>query len=513
MKKLLIGAASALALSTGVANAQLSQDEMISRIQAGGIEEITIVNDCEGVICAVDGAETPAEAMDAVNEFLANAEGFEDGVASINDPETRVAGRRQTVFLNFDAGGDPTFIVDVVFLDGSTGTLTFNDFVYTPEIRDAIQARMEEDYEGYRFRFAQSAPRRGEFTTLNIGDNDRAPGDANITLFETPTGGFSFSILFGMANEIDFGNENLSTAAFTDASFWVLLAEMFPAALGPLTGIPTDPADPASIAATLEEAVLNQSANTSAHELGHVVGLRHQDSYGPIGGGAEPSDSPFEFLPPYAGPFAADETFNHLMASGASTGLPIQSSSSEDRFFSERSAIKLTTNERGLFVNEADIGPDGIPFRPLNAVNTIVEGDNAGPSFLNFDGAVIVGDISVATEIDSYAFSAEAGDFLNIEQIAFSDGTFSDSLIFSKLSVFQVADDGTETLLVENILGDAADGFVEAFILDFEVPETGDYVLRVGGVLDDFPTQPTDTLEGAYQIHFYIFDEPFDTQS
>ncbi|MFN9288491.1 MAG: M57 family metalloprotease, partial [Planctomyces sp.] len=78
-----------------------------------------------------------------------------------------------------------------------------------------------------------------------------------------------------------------------------------------------------------------------AHELGHLLGLRHQDSFGPIGYGVNLVPGVSEFNPVYPGPAGAFETFQHMMGSPASVGTT-RNDDLGDLFFGERELIKLT---------------------------------------------------------------------------------------------------------------------------------------------------------------------------
>ena len=138
-------------------------------------------------------------------------------------------------------------------------------------------------------------------------------------------------------------------------------------------------------------------------------GLRHHDSFGPPGSGIVPG-LPFEeckyqlnpfdgcFLSSVSKPFATtvllvlvyptyegldegDETFLHIMASGASVGSPLYFEVEKDDFFSERSLLKLesTQSENNMLSQEEVCGLDKmIAFRQLETTNTVWEGDNAG---------------------------------------------------------------------------------------------------------------------------------------
>ena len=62
------------------------------------------------------------------------------------------------------------------------------------------------------------------------------------------------------------------------------------------------------------------SASIGAHELGHLVGLVHADSFGPLGSGIPVRPGSDALIPAYPGPNAAFETTSHLMATGGSVG-------------------------------------------------------------------------------------------------------------------------------------------------------------------------------------------------
>lgn len=422
----------------------------------------------------------------------------------------------QVVFLDFDAGGLPTF--PVCF---TTGQLfgVFNDYVYTQEDRDAIQARIEADYADFDYIFTQKEPVTGDFTTLSFGLND-APLDcsagSNIQL--TPQG--FLSILFGQAENIDFRNQSKNDNAFIDASLWAFLAQFNPGLLVSFTGL--DPADfDNDLNALLTEAVTSQSANTGAHELGHIQGLRHHDSIGAPGDGLPTTGTPNpnDFIPVFDGPQNASETVLHVMASGASVGLPLNGSVVTNRFFSERSAIKLTLADKDNRLREEDTydkrGLRDKPVRllPLRVPNTLIEGENAGKR-LNADGIVVLGEITETGEVDEYHFYGRAGKFINIEMVSFSDARFTNPVI-GAMRLMKVNWDGSRTEVASNI--QTFEPF-DPLIFDQELPETGVYVVEVDapnivffdqtgdGVPDPFPLDETgngDLRFGDYELAFY----------
>lgn len=508
-------AAGASALALGVsATAQQPDIEITKyRIQS---------DDCGLRACGLPEFQSQDEAISffaadrADRESMLSAlgdDGYEEWKRGHNPFNTR---GNQVVFLDFDAGGLPTF--PICF---TTGQLfgVFNDYVYSQAERDAIQARIEADYADFDYIFTQKEPVTGEFTTLSFGLND-APLDcsegSNIEL--TPQG--FLSILFGRADNIDFRNQSKTDNAFIDASLWAFLAQFNPNLLVAFSGL--NPADfNNDLNALLSEAVTNQSANTGAHELGHIQGLRHHDSIGAPGDGLPTTGvpSPNDFIPVFDGPQNASETTLHVMASGASVGLPLNGSVLTNRFFSERSAIKLTLADKDNRLREEDTydkrGLRDKPVRllPLRVPNTLIEGQNAGKR-LNADGIVVLGEISETGEVDEYFFYGRAGKFINIEMVSFSDERFLNPVI-GAMKLSKVNWDGSRTEIASNI--QTFEPF-DPLIFDQELPETAVYVVEVDapdtifidqtgdGVPDPFSLEGTgngDLRFGDYELAFY----------
>lgn len=478
----------------------------------------------------------PSPLMDSVDElqdYLADTSAYldsnrhNDGVYTVNRyrrADRRNNGHRdsQVIFLDFDAGGDPTF--PVCFTTGALFGI-FNDHVYTEAERDEIQARIEADYGDFNFRFTQDEPTSGEFTTILFGQND-APADcsqgSNISL--TPTGGIS--ILFGQAEGIDFLNQDKSDNAFADASLWEFLAQFGGAGLFEnLSGLSVADFD-GDLVAAVSEAVTNQSANTGAHEAGHIQGLRHQNSFGAPGDGLPSTGaiSPFEFVPTFDGPSDADETVLHTMASGASVGLSLTGSTITDRFFSERSAVRLAVNEQGSTVTEDSVARkrNRIILKNIRTPNTIVEGQNENAR-IRVDALVLEGSIDELGEVDSYFFRARGGLFFNAEIIPIlATGETFEEGILGQVSVFLQNRDGTETLVATN--AGSFESIFDREIFDAVLPENGFYRLQIAapdeffpadldgdGVLDPLPISTAggapELLTGNYQVLLFTCEK------
>ncbi|MBI3465607.1 MAG: hypothetical protein HY000_21520 [Planctomycetes bacterium] len=280
--------------------------------------------------------------------------------------------------------GSPT--VQVVFLDLDSETNPVLEHVYTLAERNAIQAALAADYAPFSFQFTQTPPAPGSFATLFFNKSFLVDGQPQP----------------GHADEVDFRNLNLGGSVSIDINSF-------------LGGAGQPSATSANIVAA--------SAAIAAHELGHLVGLRHADSFGPIGSGIHSPPGPDKYKPSYPGPSAAFETTLHLMASPASVGSSANDALA-DPFFGEREAIKLAFASGGAVLNEqaGDHGSrataQGVALAGLAMPNTLVKGTNAAKVFA-VAAADVVGFIELGpdghSQSDFYSFQGSAGDLINVE--------------------------------------------------------------------------------------------------
>jgi len=406
-----------------------------------------------------------------------NGRGLAQGQQN-NDP--------QVVYLQFGSA-DPTFNV---FLGGAPfAGGVFPDYIYSQEDRDFIQGRLEADYALYNFEFTQVQPSLGDYSTIRIGDNDANPIDL--------AGG----ILFGRADNIDFRNDDRNDGAFADASFWQLLAELDAnfgtQNLANFLSLP-GPLDAAGVEEFRQIAVVNQSANTAAHELGHILGLRHYDSFGAPGDGLPPARDPGEFIPVLETDQNALETLSHIMASGASAGLALNSPPFVDRFFGERSATKLAINERTRDISER-AAKGRLDLKKVVGGNPLEEGQNADGK-LDFRAALVSGRIDEVGEEDTYTLKLTQGQIFNAEVVSLSDNTNTDFIV-SGLALSQVQPDGSLVDVALNFV--TFEGF-EPLIFDYTIPETGSYVLTV--FAPEFGFGNPDFLTGDYDALAYVVE-------
>ena len=263
-------------------------------------------------------------------------------------------------------------MTQVVFLDFDTFT-DEGEIQYSSEQRGQILENIAADYALFDFSFTLTQPTEGDFSTLffNAG----------------PTG--------GLAQKIDFRNLDKNDTATINVNG--LIAP--------------------------DVTVVGLSSFIGAHELGHLQGLRHGDSFGSIGSGLPTTGIPANFFynPIYPGPANADETTGRLMATPASVG-QLLSEANERAFFSERSAVKLAFNERGVVVSEQE-GNDSIDtaqaieFASLDVPNTLLSGVNAGKGFL-VNALAVTGSLDTPGDEDFFSFDGKAGDLFQFEVLS-----------------------------------------------------------------------------------------------
>lgn len=320
------------------------------------------------------------------------------------------------------------------------------DHVYSASERAEILERVEQDYAGFDFDFSLTSPTAGPYSTIYLNDGPE----------------------LGLASEIDFRNLNLSSTATVN--------------LG------TSPL-PRDVWVTL-------TANVVSHELGHLVGLRHFDSIGPIGSGIDPNTAPpSAFLPTYPGPTGATETRFHVMESD-SFGIE----STFDQHFGARSLVRLTFNEQGVTVNEGpgargDIASaQPIPLAALDVPNTIPAGHTFHGDLFDVDAVSVVGSLDQPSESDFYRFTADAGDLFNFHVMG---GTL-DRHTNPADTMVEVLDSSGTVLGYYGELAQNDDEYesLDSVLIDLQIPDTGDYFVRVTGYAGD---------TGQYELYGYRF--------
>jgi hypothetical protein len=345
---------------------------------------------------------------------------------------------------------------------GGAGSVTVgSEHIYTPGERTAIRDRLNLDYHG-----PTADPNNAAtwwfhvvFTT-NSGDipsNYYTAGNYVTVYFNRPRPDSDEgpSGVGGDSSEIDFGNQNYGGWASVEA----LVIDDSGNPIG-VVGVPGQPPGqilpPAGSGADPNSWQFDNWTKVSswiaAHEVGHLMGLRHADSFGPMGFGisAPPGISGFFISPTYDGPSGAYETNNHIIATPPLTGFSLNDLLG-DTYFGEREAVKLSfdqevptdasgnvvANDNTLLVNENGRAANGsistsngsfvstnslaLNLMGLDVPNTLVLPSTGVPNGLNSGKAFSVaaedvrGRLNSAGELDVYTLAGRAGDLLNIQ--------------------------------------------------------------------------------------------------
>lgn len=314
----------------------------------------------------------------------------------------------------------------VVLLDfdsGSDGSIN-----YTGAMRNQIQALMAGHYTDFDITVTQVTP-VGDFSTVTFN-----AGSAG-----------------GLAEQIDFRNVDKNDTAVVNIDGLGFVAD----------------AD-----------IVSASAIIGSHEFGHLLGLRHGDSFGPIGLGRSSTGVPggAAYTPTYPGPATADETTDHLMASPASVGSSLADTTNPS-WFSERSAIKLANNEQATLQNHSAPATFLFPDQ-LVVPNTIVSGDNAGELFA-VKAFTAAGNISAGDENDLFVFDALAGERYSIEVI--SSAIDQRVMPFDTLLIALDATAPNDPLNYYGVDSFNDDEFEtsDSILIDLVIPADGPYALLV----------------------------------
>lgn len=377
----------------------------------------------------------------------------------------------QTVYLNF-------------------GTVSLADpadeHVYTTVEKEAIKGLMEDTFAPFDIAFTLVEP---------------PPFTASIVKFNN---GF----MGGAAEKLDFRNTDTTDDVDVNAKG---LLKAFDGTAKAAGGTWT-------LAELLSsENVVKASANLASHELGHALGLRHHDSFGPLTAGIGVSGSSYD--PVWTGPTFSTTAEFHIMGLASTVALSADNLLTPS-WLSERSAMKLTFNEVGTVDAEtpAPKGAPGlaqdIPFTPLAVPNTTLPPDPFGidpgdPSpiteFAGFAGAIIGGTLDSMEPVDYYAFDGIAGTIVTIEAISNVIADFDPGRIPDPVDMkIELLTDTLAPLPYPNTLGlsinDDQFESEDAILFDMILPYSGTYFIEVAGSgkmgADGF---------GEYELYAYGF--------
>jgi PEP-CTERM motif len=318
------------------------------------------------------------------------------GLAAVLLMQTH-ASALQLVTLNFDS----TSLADPA-----------DEYVYSPAERVAIKGILEEIYLSDPLD-----PSGGPFgIKFEILDPLSPP-----IPFTTSFINFNNGFMGGSAEKLDFRNTDGDDDADVNALGLLKAFDGSAKAGGGTWTLPELTSGPA---------VVRASANLAAHEFGHAMGLRHHDSFGPIGSGISVSGTAYE--PVYLGPGAPNTPF-HVMGLASTVALSADNLVTPS-WLSERSAMKLTFNVASAVDPEVGVLHDvpalaqPIPFSPVSVANThLAPPDPYYPDpvdltplteFDGFTGGIIGATLTGAFADDYYSFFATAGMAVTIEAVS-----------------------------------------------------------------------------------------------
>ena len=175
----------------------------------------------------------------------------------------------------------------------------------------------------------------------------------------------------GFSDEIDFGNLNHDTSMQVDVNGFLETARR-------------PPSGPRSARSDSDTDFVNLTTTITAHELGHTLGLRHEDSLGPVGFGITNPPGLDSYYPDYTGLVGAFTTDDHIIDSPASVGSTLEDAADGEAEFGEREAVKLAFILDGTVVDGTNTNNVNPATNTAATGNIVYEGNAADPGAVPF---------------------------------------------------------------------------------------------------------------------------------
>ena len=360
---------------------------------------------------------------------------------------TPLNGRLQNVLLDFDSRTEA------------------GEHLYTAAERGAIVAGLNSIYAGFQVAFLTAPPARGDYATVffNQARADGQPG--------------------GDSSEIDFGNRNLGGTAIVQVNG--------------LLGLPGGPE-------VTSANFVAASTWMAAHELGHLIGLRHADAFGPVGFSVNtaPQSLGLPATPAVPGAPAGWETNSAIMATPALTGFTLADLAT-NHFFSVREAVKLAFNQRAPIVPDGRLlvaeqsaqhggnsSAQSLSLASLPVPHTLQRGFDAGKDLV-VAAVNVIGSIATSGQKDLYRIDGRRGDLMNLQVMSKALNRYQGQSFDAYLTV---SDAGGKVVASSDDEFESQD----PSIIDLVLPADGSYYLEVRGF--------DATQTGSYELFTWRFD-------
>jgi hypothetical protein len=381
---------------------------------------------------------------------------------------------------------------------------------YTAADQQAILTRLQSIYSAFTVAGAYTS----NLVQFTLTKPTTTSNYETVYFNDTPIDNNGQPFWAGQSNEIDFRNQNQTTSMEVNVN----------ALLG--VGVGQLPDTDANW--------INMTSEVTAHELGHTLGLRHEDALGPIGFGISNPPGPNAYYPAYPGSVGAFTTTQHIMASPAAVGTTLLDIANPNDYFGEREAITLAFINGGTvvagtrndgtatviaptatgdtigLVNEnpatngtvvADgsqtVAAQAVNLYSLNVPNPIPAGNYDSGKTYDVNAVDVLGHLnataggSAGAGANFYTFSGLAGDLMNFDVKSF--GTIDPNIIDSVVYVY--GPDGK--LVAWN--DDQFEG-PDSSIVDLTLPSTGKYTVEVDSYHDAVGQA---SAAGDYQLFMY----------
>jgi len=165
--------------------------------------------------------------------------------------------------------------------------------------------------------------------------------------------------------------------------------------------------------------LVQASINLAAHELIHIFGARHHDSYNPVGSGISGGKS--KFNPVYPGPSGASFTTSDHISLTTVLAFSATTLLDDSLFIGPRTAFKIEYGKPGIPVvsqipgNEMFLTAMPLTLAPVPVPNLIPPGTPFDGVMFDAAAIVVTGEIDAPGVVDYFVFDAVAGDKFTIE--------------------------------------------------------------------------------------------------